>query len=365
MSEYKQVFNLGTYLKFALAELTQIKIYIMASIIGFIICFFTDHYSTVPFIVPLIVQVISRSGVKYRQRHLSALVELPAQTEAPVFIMDRNGEILLSVGKTQDLFSEYRITRIQELIGPGLLDPVVGMAKNGNGGDTHAPSVEAFSDITLKWYDIKAKAMESKESEGKILVWFQDITLRKIFDFRLQDLVRYSGTLLYTLEHVVASGDAFQTLSAFLLKDYDAVFITRTDEEKNLVGAVFKNRDDRVETSDVIMIPKESLAPINISRKRAEIISDDMEKYDSPEAFLKKNPLDPRVLDFIGVPIRNFITYNEADLSIIAFNFKSKITAYEKRFFEFLVNNYRTMVMLVDLEKKRKDRAGDCIGQDA
>ncbi|HCY87364.1 MAG TPA: hypothetical protein DHV36_19680 [Desulfobacteraceae bacterium] len=364
MSEYKQVFNLGTYLKFALAEFTQIKIYILASVIGFIICFFTDHYSTVPFIVPLIVQVLSRSGVKYRQRHLSALVELPAQTEAPVFIMNRNGEILLSVGKTQDLFTEYRITRIQQLIGPGLLAPVIEMAENGKSGDTHAPSVEAFSDITLKWYDIKAKAMASKESTGKILVWFQDITLRKIFDFRLQDLVRYSGTLLYTLENIVDSGDAFQTLSAFLLKDYDAVFITRTDEDKNLVGSVFKTTDDRVETSGVIMIPKESLAPINMSRKKAEIISDDIEGYDSQEAFLQKNPLDPRVLDFIGTPIRNFITYNEADLSIIAFNFKSKITAYEKRFFEFLVNNYRTMVMLVDLEKKRKDRPARHMGQD-
>ena len=191
-----------------------------------------------------------------------------------------------------------------------------------------------------------------------------DVILRKIFDFRLQDLVRYSGTLLYTLENIVDSGDAFQTLSAFLLKDYDAVFITRTDEDKNLVGSVFKTTDDRVETSGVIMIPKESLAPINMSRKKAEIISDDIEGYDSQEAFLQKNPLDPRVLDFIGTPIRNFITYNEADLSIIAFNFKSKITAYEKRFFEFLVNNYRTMVMLVDLEKKRKDRPARHMGQD-
>ena len=354
MPEYKQAFNLKIYLKFALAELGQIQIYLMAAVIGVVICFFTGHYSPVPFIVPLMVQIISRSSVKYRQRHFSALVELPAQTEAPVFIMNRNGEILLSVGKTQDLFREYRITHIQELIGPGLLPPMVDMAENHNGEDALAPSLEAFSDITLKWYDIKAKAMASRESTGKILVWFQDITLRKIFDFRLQDLVRYSSTLLYTLDHVVASGDAFETLSAFLLKDYEAVFITRTDDDKNLVGTVFKNKGEQVKKSDVIMIPEESQAPINVSRKKAQIISDDSEDYASQAAFLKKNPLDPRVLAFIQAPVRNFITYNEADLSIIAFNFKSRITPYEKRFFEFLVNNYRTMVMLVDLEKKRK-----------
>jgi len=77
-----------------------------------------------------------------------------------------------------------------------------------------------------------------------------------------------------------------------------------------------------------------------------------MSFYHSKEAFLQKNPLDPVVLDFIGAPVRNFITYNEADISIIAFNFRSDINAYEKQFFEIVVNIYRTMVMLVDLKKE-------------
>ncbi|MBU2630534.1 MAG: hypothetical protein KKE61_18130, partial [Proteobacteria bacterium] len=91
--------------------------------------------------------------------------------------------------------------------------------------------------------------------------------------------------------------------------------------------------------------------PINISRKESQIISDDMSNYNSKDDFLHKNPLDPKVLDFIDVPIQNFITYNEADISIIAFNFISTITTYEESFFEILVNIYRTMVMLVELEQ--------------
>ncbi|MCG8637779.1 MAG: hypothetical protein MI863_28390 [Desulfobacterales bacterium] len=355
MTAMKNEFKPGIFLGFVLAELGKLRIYISAAVIGFIICFFTDNYSIIPFVVPLFVQVIARSNLKYRQRHLSALVELPAQTDAPVFIMDRQGQIILSIGRTLDLFQEYGITHIQDLVNPELLDQVLEMAESETPQYTNISSVEAFSNITLRWYEIKAKAMASGGSTGKILVWFQDITLRKNYDFRLRDLVRYSDSLMISLENLAESGAEFEHLSSFLLKDYEAVFITRADEKKNLSGYVFKSVSEKIQKSDTIMIPNESLAPINISRKKAEIISDDMDAYDSTADFLKQNPLDPRVLEFIDAPVRNFITYNEADLSIIAFNFRSKISSYEKRFFEILVNNYRTMVMLIDLEKELKN----------
>lgn len=359
MSEHKNEFSLKTYLKFVRAELGGLQIYMNALAIGFIICFFTAHYSIVPFVVPLFVQVIARSNVKYRQRHLSALVELPSQTDAPVFIMNRQGVILLSVGKTQDLFQQRGINRIQEFIDPESLASILEIAETHTAPDEASPSMEARSEITRRWYEIKAKAMSPAGSDGKILVWFQDITQRKGYDFRLRDLLRYSDSLLVSLEDLADADAEFEHLSSFLLKDYGAVFITRTDARKNLVGSVFKQTASGIERSGAVMIPNESLAPINVSRQRAEIITDDIAGYNSPEAFLEKNPLDPRVVDFIGVPIRNFITYNEADLSIIAFNFRSKITSYEKRFFEILVNNYRTMVMLVDLEKKYKHSIAD------
>ena len=162
---------------------------------------------------------------------------------------------------------------------------------------------------------------------------------------------------MHDLEDIVDTGAEFEHLSSFLLKDYEAVFITRADQGKNLAGYVFKQVESRIKRSGLIVIPNESLAPINVSRKEAQIISDDMDGYGSEAEFLEKNPLDPRVLDFIGVPIHNFITYNEADLSIIAFNFKTKISDYEKRFFEILLNNYRNMIMLVDMEKNRKERS--------
>ena len=83
MPSTKTDFELAAYTGFALGELSGFRIYLNAAVIGFIICFFTGNYSLIPFVVPLFVQVISRANVKYRQRHLSALVELPARTDAP------------------------------------------------------------------------------------------------------------------------------------------------------------------------------------------------------------------------------------------------------------------------------------------
>lgn len=338
------------FLGFAAKEVVNPTIYVLAAVIGSIICFFTRNWSFVPFIVPVFVQIIARSNVAFRNRHVSALVALPAKKEDPVFIMDMFGEVVLSTGNTLELFQGLSIRNIRELIGQRSLNRLLAMIAGDDpaqGASEH--SIEAYSVTTGKWYEIKART-----AGEVVLVWFQDISLRKAYDERLRDLLRYSDSLIFSLRDLVVSGSVYEHLASFLLDDYGAVFITRTDEDKNLVGQVFKKSADTIQRSETIIIPKDSLAPINISRQKAEIITDEMEGYASKEEFLKHNPLDPRVLEFIHNPIRNFITYNAADVSIIAFNFKSAITPYEKSFFEILLNNYRTMVALVDREQARR-----------
>lgn len=352
MTASKNDFELGTFLGFALKEIFEVQIYINAAIIGFTVCLFTQIYSLVPFIVPMFVQVITRSHIKYRQRHFSALVELPAQAEAPVFIMDLKGDVLISVGRTSQLFQKHAISNIEGFLNREALDGILKIADTAPSAGSPHPAIEAFSVVSMKWYKINATRMKEGDRSGQILVWFQDISLRKTYDFRLKDLLRYSGSLIHDLGYLVETGQEFEHLSSFLLKDYGAVFITRMDQGKNLVGSVYKQSSNRIEKSDAIVINNKSAAPINISRQKAQIITGDIDDYDSMATFLKKNPLDPKVLAFIDVPIHNFITYNEADLSIIAFNYKCKITSYEKRFFEILVNTYRTMIMMVDLKKK-------------
>jgi len=72
--------------------------------------------------------------------------------------------------------------------------------------------------------------------------------------------------------------------------------------------------------------------------------------------FLKAHPFDIQVLSFIDLPIRNFITYNEADVSIIAFNFRSVITVHEREFFKVVVSIYKMMVMVMDLKNALENK---------
>ncbi len=351
------IINTLAYLGYAYNEALNFSVYLNAGIVGTIICFFTSHYSIVPFIVPLFVQIIARSNVKYRHRHINALVELPAQIEDPAFIMNKQGDIILSTGKTQQVFENHEVTNIGEFVGSKGLKAIIDLAADFD-SENSLLQEEVHSDVTQKWYEVKAKPAKIKygEKTKKILVWFRDISRRKAYDLRLQDLLSYSGSLISSLHDLVKSGSVYDHLASFMLTDYEAVFITRIDGDGNLVGNVFKNISARLVKSSAIGISKESVAPIFVARRTARILSNDISSYDTPEEFINDNPFDQRVLDFIDRPIRNFITYHEADVSIIAFNYKSKITAYEKQFIEVLLNTSRTMVILVDLAQENDEQ---------
>ena len=342
-----------TYLGYIFKETRNYQIYLSAACIGLAICFLTDHYSIIPFMVPFLVQIVVRSNIQFRNRHQQALIELPAQTEDPAFIMDQEGTILLSIGKTKAAFDRYGVHHISDFIdeeiSKELIETAFSEEKIGYAGNR---SMEAFSDKTFKWYEIKAQGIAKEGKAKKILVWFQDISLRKIYHLRLRDLLRYSDSLIQSLGSQNKDSQAeYDHFASFILKEYEAVFISRSDSENNLTGFAFKNQTEGRVKSKQITIHKESLAPINISRIKKQILTRDAEDYTSDDAFIEDNPFDKKVLSFIDFKIRNYITYNEADISVIAFNFRSSITAYEKQFFEIVVNIYRTMVVLVDLDE--------------
>ena len=113
----KRFANTAIYTRFVFLEALNPWIYLNARLIGTTICLLTQNYSIVPYLVPLLVQVFTRASVKYRQRDINALVELPAQTDDPVFIMDEQGEIILSTGKTKQLLEAHAISNVRHLIG--------------------------------------------------------------------------------------------------------------------------------------------------------------------------------------------------------------------------------------------------------
>ena len=343
----------AVYARYVFHEFLSPAIYVNAVIVGTAICFFTGHYSVIPYCVPLLMQVMARSSVKFRQRHLHALAELPAQIEDPAFIRDREGNVILSTGRTRQLFQESGVENIAAFVGEKGLSAILKLVDPDRAPGAVLPG-EVHSEVTGKWYEVKANpaAGQHGEASGKVLVWFRDISLRKEYDSRLQDLLSYSSSMIGRLGELVKTGTIYDRLAAFMLSDYEAVYITRTDAEENLVGNVFKHGASGLEKSPSILVPSQSQAPILVSRRKSRILSGDVGDYDSAEAFAARNPFDPKVLEFIGSPIRNYITYNEADVSIIAFNHEKNISAYEKRFIEVLLNISRTMIMLVDLARE-------------
>jgi len=345
-------FEARTFLRYVWAEATGLTVYVIACVIGTIICFLTSNYSVVPFIVPLFVQVLAKANVRFRKRHQDALLELPSQKDDPVFIMDTTGRIILSVGKTHDLFEQYNIQNLKEFISEEafeqILSPMSLLPK------ASPVTVEVFSNRTSKWYEVNAMAtgMVYGDNSTKVLVWFQDISLRQIYYLRLKDLLRYSDGLMSYQDQGVTPGSEQKHLAIYLLKEYEAVFIARPDRNNNLDGYAFKVNDFKIQKSPPIQIHSQSPAPINLSRQKAKIISGDISSYRSPADFFKAHPFDPQVLNFIDLPVRNFITYNEADASIIAFNFRSAITVHEREFFKVVVSIYKTMVMVMDLKNE-------------
>lgn len=332
-------------------------VYLNAVIIGLIIGFFSGAYTVVPFIVPCIVQIVARSSIKYKQRHKEALIELPGQKEDPVFIMGLNGQIILSIGRTKETFDTYGITNIREFIKDEGLTQIKKLVEYYQPNKKQATK-ESFSGITDKWYEIKAKPanIEHFGVSEAILVWMQDISIRKSFDHRLGELLHFSSSMVIDVNQSVETHDVYERLAAFMLKEYEAIFITREDKDGNLNGYTFKRGETGLKRSQEIKILKESAAPIFLSRRAAKIISDDINKYENMDEFLKKNPFDPQVIKFINHTLRNFITYHEDDVSIIAFNYKSTITAYEKQYIEVLLNMTRTIMILSDLAAENQKK---------
>ncbi len=108
------------YLRYAGKELLSPINYLLAFIVGSIISFSQHNplfISPIPFIVPLLVQAISKSTVKFQHRKKERLMQLPDKRTDPAFLMDKDGLILESTGLTYDLFKENNIKNIYKFFG--------------------------------------------------------------------------------------------------------------------------------------------------------------------------------------------------------------------------------------------------------
>lgn len=108
------------------------------------------------FAVPVVVQALSKSILKFSQRHQQTLLRLPGEREDPAFVMAPSGTILASAGRTKELFERAGIRRIGDLF--------------PSAGPEWAPGLTTrHCAVTGKEYRIRVQ-----QSRGDLLVWCED-----------------------------------------------------------------------------------------------------------------------------------------------------------------------------------------------
>ncbi len=339
------------YFKFLLKEFISPLNYFMAFLIGVVINYFQGigiFESPVPFIVPIIVQSISKASVKFGNRNLNLLVRLPMEKKDPAFVINTSGEIVASEGKTKDLFTNNNIGNFLDLFENQQVSDIKGAINDSYHTKQHV-SQEWYSPRIEKWYSINMKA---DEFSNNVLVWLDDISLRKKLDERLTKVRNFSTQMMLSIDEQLKASDSYDRLAQFVLdQGYKGVFITSKEKEGNLRGFVYKTDSGQISKSDEIVISKNSEAPIWKSRRSLGIVTDTIKNYTDSEVFYQNNRFDPHVLEFLSFKVENFVNYHEEDISVITFNKHSDVTQQDLTLMEGIVNSAFTINYLVNIIK--------------
>ncbi len=344
------------FLRFLLKEFMTPLNYVIAFFIGLVINFFQGigvFASFVPFIVPVIVQSISKASVKFSNRNINTLVKLPIEKKDPAFVMNVDGEIIAAEGLTKKLFNENHIRTFYDFVDnekKEIVDQLITASCK-----TFKHEVDEFcADKLGKWYNVNIKADEESKN---LLVWLEDVTLRKNLDEKIQKIRSFLKQTMLGIDEQLKSAVGYDRLAEFVLAEgYHGVFITNIDHQGNLKGYVFKRDDnEKIEKSDQIIISRDSDAPIWESRKNKGMVTSSRKLFKNEEKFDEKFKFDKRVLSFLNFNIHNFVNFHEEDISFIAFNKENDITPYDLSFMEAIVNSAFTVNYLISLIKKQQE----------
>jgi response regulator RpfG family c-di-GMP phosphodiesterase len=337
-------------------ELRNPTVYLTSLTIGLSVAWLMHTLSVIPFLVSCIVLVAANAILQFRQQDIETLLMLPAQREDPAFIMDLGGHVVLSAGKTNRLLKKEAINNIVDVIGADSFDRLINTV-DLSCTDPETRSIDIYSERLQNWYKIKFKPIVSRcgSLPEKVLVWFSEITAQREAQMRQHDLLNYTGSLMSNVKTLAREKSTYDHLAAYILSNYEGVFITRNDPDGNLGGYIFK-RNGEVKRSEKIVIASDSFSPVYLSRRKATVIGDDIRNYSSASAFDRKYSFDERVRLFLDVPIRNFICYHAGDVSIIAFNSVRSLSDQENIFIEVLLNTTRAIVSLVDLARENDEQ---------
>ncbi len=142
---------LSEYSFYVRQELRSPVIYLTSAVIGFAVIWMMNAPSIIPFIIPFVVQIAANTILRFRNREIDTLLLLPGQREDPAFIIDYSGSVLLSVGKTEQLFKKNSITKINELIGNDGFDRLIKKLDHSC-IDPETRSIDIYSGRLQNWY---------------------------------------------------------------------------------------------------------------------------------------------------------------------------------------------------------------------
>jgi response regulator RpfG family c-di-GMP phosphodiesterase len=316
------------------------------------------------YVVPYVFLVVMRAIVRARSRRNDLLIQLPQERPDPAFVMDNRGEIIAATGNTEELLRRHGITNLRGFFsetprdpGPGpdpgrAPDPIAECFTMPLDGRIH--EFTCYSDVTRCWYQVRAKGAAFSD---EVLVWFEDITDRKRLDARLAMIRRFSNEIIDSLAEIVEEHNAFSRLAGMILDDgYRGVFIAFQGADDSLEGNVFVSRAGELRRSEPIRIAGDAPAPILLSRETRKIVSGTVAEFDSPAAFLDRYPVDPRVQEFLGFDVENFVNYHEENVAIIAFNKLGGVRESDRFTMETMVNTARTVNTLIELAEANDAR---------
>ncbi|MBD79441.1 MAG: hypothetical protein CL840_11020 [Crocinitomicaceae bacterium] len=299
----------------------------------------------VPYLFPIIIQSFSKASVNYANRNNTLLLELPAQRPDPAFIIDHEGNIIASMGKTKELFTKKGIDHIQGLFGSKGHSFILDICLENLSLIDH--ECEVYSKKLNGWYRLM---LTKKEEQNYILIWTKAIAKKSEDKSGLSTFRSFGVQLLDNIQELEAKNDGFERLSAFILdQKFSGIFITEQNNHGDFEGHVYKKENGQLITSNKIVINHKSDAPILRSIREKTITY--FEQV-GDKNFRKKHHFDHQVQEFLGFEIVNYINYFEGGVSVIVFNKEGRVRKSDLELVENLINKIRTVNHLIEANRK-------------
>jgi HD-GYP domain-containing protein (c-di-GMP phosphodiesterase class II) len=296
-------------------------------------------HSFAPYLVPLIVQSLTRGISAFSNRYNLKLGDLPRLRDDPFFLMDGTGNIVCTEVGTNRLIKDMNIKHIDDLqTGDGkLLDKIT------NGRDE---IFEIYIPEKSSWFEV----FTTQATPYSYSVWLHDITRLKLKDEGLKRVLKFNSSINNAhFEH-----HDVQTILSSLAQEliglgYQGAFIIRDTGNGEYKGYCYREElDGALIRSDEFALQHDDHLPVFASRKNNNFVRANIDEFSDPQEFYKNYSFHPKIKEFLAAPIVNLIDFHSEQVSIIAFNKERNITKDDELLLEPLVASAQSLINMAD-----------------